>query len=381
MVAETTNKVGNTPLHEACFRGASFEHIETLAKATPEWIVVRNNAGYTPLQVMCKGGVLDERVVTVFAKIRGPEVFSVMDTTGHTPLHSACREGTNGAAIRSLIRAYPDALHLKTTYGDTPLHLACFRRADTGVVREIAEASSYGRPSALLEPNTAGQTPVGIAMEEFQNVCCRARSGFCCVTSNYLPGQGRAFDVLALLVKLLYYGISYKETDSQPASLVRACVCLHRRDVRLDPAFIRRAIHLHPDEVRLVDEEGNYPLHIEASIPVEKMSLLDSSTKGCCHGRCHSRIGVLGTLLNAYPEATRVRNTTDEFPLGLMIQNGRVWDQTFSLALRNFPPALHWYKGMDDKFVGIILTKVSKECGLDTLYDLLNTRPDMVRRR
>jgi hypothetical protein len=64
-----------------------------------------------------------------------------------------------------------------------------------------------------------------------------------------------------------------------------------------------------------------------------------------------------------------------------MIQNGRSWDQTFALALRNFPPALHWYKGMDDRFVGLILAKVSKECGHDALYEILNSRPDMVHKR
>ena len=26
-------------------------------------------------------------------------------------------------ALRAIIRAYPDALHMKTTYEDTPLHL------------------------------------------------------------------------------------------------------------------------------------------------------------------------------------------------------------------------------------------------------------------
>ena len=62
-----------------------------------------------------------------------------------------------------------------------------------------------------------------------------------------------------------------------------------------------------------------------------------------------------------------------------MIQNGRLWDQTFSLVLRTFPPALHWYKGMDDqKFVPLILHKTSKECGPDTLYELINSRPDMI---
>ena len=380
LAERTTNKVGNSPLHEACFRGASFEHIETLAKATPEWIVVRNNAGYTPLQVMCKSGRLDERVVTAFSRIRGPEVFSVMDSTGHTPLHSACREGTSVAAIRSLIRAFPDALHLKTFYGDTPLHLSCLRGGNAEAVREIAVSSSDGRTSTLLETNTAGQTPIGIAMGEFRTVCVR---GMICsvghsVTSNYTSAQLRAFDVLAVLVKLLYYGSS--SHDGGPQSLVKACVCLHRRDIRLDPAFIRRSINLYPEEVRLLDGDGNHPLHIEASIPVEKMSLLDGPPRDCCGGKCHSRAGILGNLLSVYPEATQNRNTADEFPLGLMIQNGRSWDQTFAMTLRHFPPALHWYKGMDKQFVPHVLSKVSRECGLDTLYQLINSKPEMVRK-
>jgi hypothetical protein len=331
---------------------------------------------------MCKSGRLDERVVTAFSRIRGPEVFSVMDSTGHTPLHSACREGTSVAAIRSLIRAFSDALHLKTTYGDTPLHLSVLRGANADAVREIAISSGDGRTPTLLETNTAGQTPIGIAMEEFQSVCIRADNGFCSVTSNYRSSQLRAFDVLATLVKLLYYGTSSHDGSATTAthSLVKACVCLHRQDVRLDPAFIRRAIYLHPEEVCLLDVDGSYPLHIEASIPVEKMSLLDGPERRCCGGKCHSRFGILGNLLAVYPGATHFRNDADEFPLGLMIQNGRCWDQTFAMTLRHFPPALHWYKNMDVKFVAPILSKVSKECGLDTLYRLIQTKPEMMRK-
>jgi ankyrin repeat protein len=293
----TANKIGNSPLHEACFRGASFEHIETLAKSTPEWIVVRNNAGYTPLQVMCKSGRLDERVVTAFSRIRGHEVFSVMDSAGHTPLHSACREGTSIAAIRSLIQAFPDALHLKTTYGDTPLHLSCLRRASADVVEEIAVSSFGERTSTLLATNTAGQTPIGIAMGEFQTICIGEMG--CGIASNYTASQIRAFDVLAVLVKLLYYGVS--SYGGGPRSLVKACVCLHRRGIRLNPTFIRRAIDLYPDEVRQLDDDFNHPFHIEASIPVEKMSLLDGPARNCCGRKCYSRARVLSSLLAVYP--------------------------------------------------------------------------------
>lgn len=375
-----TNKVGNTPLHEACFRGASFEHIETLAKANPEWIVVRNNAGYTPLQIVCKGGRLDDRIVNTFSRIRGPEVFSVVDSHGHTPLHSACREGSHISAIQSLIQAYPEALHSKTSYGDTPLHLSIFRGAAVDIVCMVAEASSDGSLSPVLKPNASGQTPLRIAMDEFQSVC--KGTGFCCAMGTFRSEQQRSFDVLKALVKLVYYG-TFQDvlSDETPTSLVKACVALHRRDIRLDPAFIRRAIHLYPEEVRMIDEEGNYPLHIEASIPIEKMSLLDSSFRGCCEGKCHSRMGVLGMLLESFPEATQTRNSEGEFPLGLMIRNGRLWDRDFALAVRKFPPALHWYKGMDDKLLHRIMALVSKDCGTETLYELINSRPDAARRR
>jgi hypothetical protein len=324
---------------------------------------------------LCKNGRIDERIVTTFSRIGGPEIFSVIDSTGNTPLHSAMREDMDLATLKCLIRAHPDALHLKTVYGDSPLHLACFRRANPDVVREAALASSNGHLSPVLETNTAGQTPIGIAMDEYRSVCRGGR--FCCVISDYRPEQRRTFQSLATLVKIVYYGPSHQ--DHTQLSLVRACVGLHRQNVRLDPAFIRRAIHLYPEEARVMDEEGNYPLHIEASIPVEKMSLLDAPA-GCCGGNCHKRMGILRMLLEIYPDATQARNTSGQFPLGLMIQNGRVWGHEVALALRAFPPALHWYKGLDDRILAHILEKASKECGADTIFALLSSRPDVFRR-
>jgi hypothetical protein len=116
-------------------------------------------------------------------------------------------------------------------------------------------------------------------------------------------------------------------------------------------------------------------LHIEASIPIEKMPLLDGQG-GCCGGKCHKRMGILRTLLELFPDATKQRNKDNHFPLGLMIQNGRLWGHTIALTLRAFPPALHWYKGLDDRILPMLLEKASKECGADTLFALLNSRPD-----
>jgi ankyrin repeat protein len=47
-------------VHLACFRDFSRPHIESLAASNPSWISVRNNAGYSPLQILCKNGRIDE---------------------------------------------------------------------------------------------------------------------------------------------------------------------------------------------------------------------------------------------------------------------------------------------------------------------------------
>lgn len=359
-------------VHDACFRSTPYEHLEVIAKANPEYILVRNNAGYTPLQILCKNGRIDERIISTFAQMGGPEIFSVKDSNGNTPLHSAMRKDVDVASLRCLIRASPDALRCRTTYGDLPLHLACLRKCSSEVVQEVAVAASSGDLSLAVVPNLAGQTPIGIVMGEFKNLCQEGST--CTVSAAYRPTQRRIFQVLSTLVKIVHYGpLRCQQQGTKDLSLLKACVVLHRQNIRLDPAYIRQVIHMYPEEVKLADEDGNYPLHIEASIPIEKMSLLD----GTCSGSSHRRMGILRILLEAYPTACSFRNKENHFPLGLMIQAGRVWGHTIAVALRAFPPALHWYKGLDDRFSSILLEKASKECGADTLFALLVSRPGL----
>ena len=293
------------------------------------------------------------------------------------------REETDLDALRAIIRAYPDALHMKTTYEDTPLHLACLRKLHPDVVLEVALASSTGlekalancngRISPLLIQNTAGQTPIGIAMEEYQRCC---QSVTCCVQAELTFEQKRCFNTLAALTKMLHYGPTFDNNKGQ--SLVGACVALHRKGARIDPAFIHRALTIFPEEARVGDANGNTPLHIEASIPVEKMSLLDSSLPGCCTSTCHKRMSVLRKLLEIYPEATKQRNAMGDFPLNLMIQNGRPWDSTFALVIRTYPEAFHWVRNMDIKLNPRIMVLLSNECGSDTIFSLIRSRPEFL---
>lgn len=263
---------------------------------------------------------------------------------------------------------------------------ACLRRVSPDVVREVALASCVGLESALatcngrisplLIQNTAGQTPIGISMEEYQKQC---KGSYCSLQSNLYSTQIRSFTTVSILAKILHYGPSNNENKGQ--SLVGACVALHRKGARIDPAYIHRALNLFPEEARITDDDGNTPLHIESSIPIEKMSLLDGNAAGCCDGGTHRRVGVLRKLLEIYPEAAKNRNNNGDFPLNLMIQNGRPWDSSFALVVRTYPQALHWVHRIDVKLLPLILARVSSNCGSDTLFTLIRGRPEFLLAR
>jgi len=182
-------------------------------------------------------------------------------------------------------------------------------------------------------------------------------------------------------VRILHFGPSAANDfdQQQDRSLLGACLALHRQsNVRLDPAFIRQVLHLRPEEARIPDSSGNLPLHIEAGIPVEKMSLLDVQNRRCLCGRCHRREGLLADLLLVYPEATSKANDDKQFPLSLMIQNGRQWDSTFALALQSFPQALYSVPAFDDKLLPYLLQKLSTHSGNDTVYTFLRNLPSKI---
>jgi len=391
---EQTSTIGNTPLHYACFRHASVENIEALASQHPLWITARNNAGYSPIMILSKNGRIDERIIRAFARLRGTATFAAVDLAGNTPLHSAMREATNVPALRALIHAFPEALQMRTEYEDTPLHLACLRKMCPEVLREVAHAScataaekslAGGKNaflSPLLEPNRAGQTPLSIVMEEYTNAFRSLPPDQCCVRAPMNTEQRRSFHALAALVKILHYG---PKNDSNGGgndeSLLRACLLLHRKGARLAPAFIRRVLHLCPEDAKIVDDDGNYPLHLEASIPREKMLLLDVPPPGaitpafCCEGACHKRIGVLQLLMELNPDAAKHRNAAGDFPVSLMVRSGRPFDVTFAEVVRANPGALHRIDNLSAGLVPHLLGQVEHGCGIGALFALVRARP------
>jgi len=190
-----------------------------------------------------------------------------------------------------------------------------------------------------------------------------------CAYTSWCPEQLRCFEILVSLVKILYYG-----PDESSGNLVLACVSLHRKGARLDPTFIRQVIRMYPEDLREANAMGHYPLHIEASIPVEKMPLLDGQ-RCSCGAECHKREGVLELLMTLYPDAAKKSHTNSV--VSLMIQSGRRWDKAFAHVVRINPGALLLLE--DSKLVPYILAQVSRGCGVDTLNAMIRASPGSLR--
>lgn len=302
------------------------------------------------------------RLVRCIYNLVGISPFEKVDNNGHSPLHSAVRSGSE-EAIRALIEVHPDSLKTRTIYGDTPLHLACLR--NVAFIGEIAKltcerATQHGSHiSPLLVCNGAGETPISICMSDLK-----------AVHGHYLSlSREIDYSQLAVLIKILYYGTE----GFEKGGLVVACLALHRQGARLDPSFIRKVLIDHPEELRIPDNEGNYPLHLEASIPIEKMTLLDGGT---CEGQCTSRASILKTILEIFPEAAKYTNKHGDSVLSLIIKNGRPWDPTFAFIVRANPAALHSIESHE--LMPRVISRIGNDCGVDTLYTFLRARPNIL---
>jgi len=190
--------------------------------------------------------------------------------------------------------------------------------------------------------------------------------------------QERCFQVLSALVKILHYGPE-EWGDGLDQSLVSACLSLHRKGARLDPAFIRRALYLHPEETKIADADGNYPLHMEASIPIEKMFLLDApeatDRNSCCGGACRKRIGLLQLIRELHPDAAKHCNMNGDYALNLIVSNGRPWDNTFASIVQSCPEAVHFVGNLPKELIPLIAERVATGCGKAALFAMFRARP------
>jgi ankyrin repeat protein len=117
-----------TPLHEACYYGASPEVLEVLAEAEGgrDALLLRDKEGYSPLGTYCRHAA-DFYAMRVLCN-QCPEAAACMADGRRLPLHRVVASfnlAVNVDVLNLLGTAYPRGIDTKDSHGMTPLALLC----------------------------------------------------------------------------------------------------------------------------------------------------------------------------------------------------------------------------------------------------------------
>lgn len=120
--AESADRMGDLPLHEACLQGAPFNIIKHLLAAYPNGIKQKGFCGRLALHYAAY--VKPSLHIIKLLIQRFPEGATIFDADGRLPLHLAVVRNAPKQVIETLICAYPKGLKTPNRFGSTPLMLA-----------------------------------------------------------------------------------------------------------------------------------------------------------------------------------------------------------------------------------------------------------------
>jgi ankyrin repeat protein len=121
------NQGGELPLHVASATCTPVEIVRFLVDRAPGSILVpRTTDGAYSLHVALERGASSQfEVIKLLLERHDPVTMMLRNNAGETPLHVACRCGVRFAIIQSLVHHYQASVQVVTPQGDLPLFLAC----------------------------------------------------------------------------------------------------------------------------------------------------------------------------------------------------------------------------------------------------------------
>lgn len=139
--------------------------------------------------------------------------------------------------------------------------------------------------------------------------------------------------------------------------------CLKANDIPL--ALIERAMKRYHDELDVIDELGDLPLHLVAA---QGQAADDADD-------------LLGEILNAYPPAACARNNIGAMPLDLAIASGRRWETGIGKLLQVNPEALveSAVSHIPDNLYPLAFAILLQHDAASLVFGMLTAKPGLVR--
>ncbi len=417
------NKLGNNPLHLASYQNHTFEFMSTLTSLSPQWVLQRNGAGYSPLHICCKAGKNDLRIFETMLQTANKksnynniDILLFRDEEGHAPIHSACSTFSQSSDLVSLLaNECPDAVTMKTkSGGDLPLHLACARHAPFFVTKALVdimtrksiENTQRGSNLPVLpleQKNQEGYMALDILIARYMKLINRPIFHIARIEQNNEEKTQLHCELMYLIRRMVYcdriqhhrgqFSLELDDTQQIPCNILNEQLsdefvspdlhtCLHLRKklgaTAIPSLFLKEIILLDVDQVRERDPyDGGFPLHLAC-----KLKEPDVAEESCSDEVPYD---IIRHLLSSFPEAARKR-INGKFPLDFLMEQGRTWiNGGVYHLLRSYPPAINLMelgnstnkKCNSDFLIPHVLNRVAAQGDLNTLFRIILSAPDL----
>lgn len=460
------NHNGDSPLHVAIAVNQSgfafnLEMIKLIIPIYPSAVSLKNSSGRTPFHILSSKRykfssdtthVIDD-ILLLMGLISPSAMIVCDDKYGYTPLHCLCETQPTKDIINAMLfcerRASLSfsAASIQDRRGFTPLHLACMDRSPLEVIRCIL---NYCPASAAMYDNF-GFTPIDRIWQ-----CNTISAAYILrVTEFFEPIEpfldSCAVDIWYLVVLLAQSAYSLRQLKTQGATYLNipngtsTSSVLHAifgAGISIPSPLLHLAMMIHRSGVREVNGNGNYPLHEAAgnviispnyrhqesdlqSLDLQSLDIsVDGNNESDDSFDFHDDLVLddiddislspplsrspIGMIIEAFPEAVKIRNKVGRFPIHLALSTGKTWNEGVQSLILTFPQCLEM-KDPVTKLYPFMLAAVktdpqvpysSETCGvglrrfftekelhlndevslchLNTIFELLLAKPDSV---
>ncbi len=339
-----------------------------------------------------------------------PESVMHQDDSGHTPLHLCCSQPLSGEgeqqvveSILSLLEnADPDVLFVKDRFKRTALHIAIINGLCLEIIHVLLTTKAIASTSDFLFHDTVSTKKLCL-MEDAKGYC---PLHYACSSIEVATGcislligacsEARKIRTHKGLTCLELLTMTYKEHINSPSSSLDTPKCmdywektlvLMYGDVLIDgksrymketaecpltkkginishpphvlhdmisidrcpPLLIQFTLKLYPNSIHEIDDHGNLPIHTAACKRISRSKKASSN-----------HILIIRHLLEVHPDACRMLNSDNKFPLQLAAESGKTFQNGFREIFMAYPEAMiSLLETMPDSLLPHALAKLS----------------------
>lgn len=287
--ARFRNGSNSTSLHLVCVYRAPSDVVQVVLDAFPANVMATDGEGWTPLHVAFLYGA-DDQTSLMLIKRGGVYLASMQSRLVGSPLHVACRHGVSTPVLMELLKTHPGMACIANQAGTKPATLLWYNYAKNPANEETVLGLMLKKPIDLSD-----------------------------------PGISKLMNRIAILVN------AGQDMDIPHKVSIHKLVALQSQ-LGLGNV-IPLAVRLYPEQLSKRDTNGNLPLHIAVSAPVEKQ-------RQQRYGRFQV-MDAVSVLLDTYPQAASVADRHGRLALHLALERGkRSWNSGIQKLVDAAPRAL-----------------------------------------